>query len=92
MVSGILRLADKYVLDSLRKTAIAHLRVAWPLSLADWDAREDLARIYELETGMHRGFRFPSPVVSNFIVTVVMFLTFNTVSGCDTPSKRGLRA
>lgn len=62
MVSGILRLADKYVLDSLRKTAIAHLRVAWPLSLADWDAREDLARIYELETGMHRGFRFPSPV------------------------------
>ncbi|OCH91409.1 hypothetical protein OBBRIDRAFT_887017 [Obba rivulosa] len=62
VVSGILRLSTKYIIDSLRKRALDHLLVAWPSTLKDWDAREDIARIYELETANHRGFRYPSPI------------------------------
>ncbi|EMD38728.1 hypothetical protein CERSUDRAFT_122314 [Gelatoporia subvermispora B] len=61
-ISGILRLATKYIVDSLRKRALAHLCIAWPSALKEWDAREDIARIYELENATHRGLRYPSPV------------------------------
>ncbi|KAH9829965.1 uncharacterized protein C8Q71DRAFT_818035 [Rhodofomes roseus] len=61
-VSGILRLANKYDIEKLRSTAVDHLSTAWPMTLRAWDLREDLARTYEIETGMQRGFRYPSPV------------------------------
>ncbi|CAL1715631.1 unnamed protein product [Somion occarium] len=63
VVSGILRLSAKYIIDSLRAKALAHLSEAWPSTLKAWDLREDLARVYELETGTPRGFRYPSPIV-----------------------------
>ena len=47
MVSGILRLASRYLVDSLRAKALAHLSTAWPNPLKGWDAREDLARADE---------------------------------------------
>ena len=63
VVSGILRLATKYDVEKLRARALAHLMVAWPTSLKAWDQREDVARNYEVETGIPRGMRYPSPVV-----------------------------
>jgi len=51
MVSGILRLATKYVVDSLRANALAHRSIAWPNSLKGWNAREDLARANEMGSG-----------------------------------------
>ncbi|KAI0915235.1 hypothetical protein AcW1_007097 [Taiwanofungus camphoratus] len=62
VVSGILRLSTKYLVDSLRAKALAHLCTAWPSTLRGWDAREDLARAYEMERTAHRGYRFPSPI------------------------------
>lgn len=62
-VSGILRLANKYEIDKLRCQALDHLSIAWTTTLKNWDAREDLARMYELESGMQQGFRYPSPIV-----------------------------
>ena len=62
-VAGILRLANKYEIDKLRRQALDHLSIAWPTTLKNWDAREDLVRMYELESGMQQGFRYPSPVV-----------------------------
>ncbi|KAJ8473227.1 hypothetical protein ONZ45_g16370 [Pleurotus djamor] len=59
VVSGILRLSTKYIIESLRDQALAHLSVAWPDNLKAWDAREDLARAYEMETGGHL---YPSPL------------------------------
>ncbi|KAK2463675.1 hypothetical protein APHAL10511_004426 [Amanita phalloides] len=59
-VSGILRLSNKYIIDSLKAKAIVHLSIAWPISLKRWDAREDMARIYELETGAHF---YPHPIL-----------------------------
>lgn len=41
IVAGILRLATKYVIDSLRTEALDHLRKAWPSTLKGWDAREE---------------------------------------------------
>ncbi|KAK0502241.1 hypothetical protein EDD18DRAFT_1139879 [Armillaria luteobubalina] len=60
-VSGILRLSTKYIIDSLREKALAHLRIAWPSNLKGWDCREDLARLYEMQTtnGSHL---YPSPI------------------------------
>jgi hypothetical protein len=60
IVSGILRLSTKYIIDSLRSKAIAHLSIAWPLTLKAWDAREDLARSCDTET------LYPSPIVRFF--------------------------
>lgn len=65
VVSGVLRLSSKYLIEeSVRTKALAHVYAAWPTSLKGWDAREDLARIYELETGNPRGQRYPHPIVS----------------------------
>ena len=63
VVSGVLRLSTKYVIDSLRSALIDHLSVAWPSRLHDWDAGEDACRSYELENGLPRGHLYPSPIV-----------------------------
>lgn len=62
VVSGILRLATKYIIDELREMALAHLSIAWPSTLKAWDAREDLSRSYELETIYPAGQRYPHPI------------------------------
>jgi hypothetical protein len=62
VVSGILRLSTKYLIDSLRDKAIAHLSKAWPSTLKGWDIREDLARAYEMETGTSGARLYPSPL------------------------------
>ncbi|KAF9077919.1 hypothetical protein BDP27DRAFT_1207497 [Rhodocollybia butyracea] len=62
VVSGVLRLATKYLVDSLREKAIAHLGIAWPSTLKGWDTREDLARAYEMETGTSGARLYPSPL------------------------------
>jgi len=51
MVWGALRLATKYVVDSLKANSLAHLSIAWPNSLKGWDAREDPARADEMGSG-----------------------------------------
>lgn len=61
MVSGILRLATKYLVDSLRTKALVHLSRAWPTSLKGWDAREDLARADEMQSGPGMSTVYPSP-------------------------------
>lgn len=63
VVSGLLRLATKYLIDKLRARALEHLSVAWPSTLRAWDAREEVARIFEIDTGLPRGLRYPSPIV-----------------------------
>ncbi|KAI0342995.1 hypothetical protein BDW22DRAFT_1356551 [Trametopsis cervina] len=62
VVSGILRLATKYTVDSLREEALAHLHVAWPIALKAWDTREEVASMYEAETAAQHGQRYPSPI------------------------------
>ncbi|KAJ3852737.1 hypothetical protein EV368DRAFT_40372 [Lentinula lateritia] len=62
VVSGVLRLSTKYLVDSLREKAIAHLSIAWPSTLKGWDAREDVARAYEMETGTSGARLYPSPL------------------------------
>ena len=67
IVSGVLRLATKYLIDSLRAKALAHLNITWPLDLKAWDVREDVLRNYEVD-GFSRnshGHRYPHPFVSN---------------------------
>jgi len=64
IVSGILRLATKYLIDSLRDKALAHLYIAWPMDLKAWDTREDVLRSYEVE-GFSHGHRYPHPFVSD---------------------------
>ncbi|KAG1732482.1 hypothetical protein EDB19DRAFT_1929180 [Suillus lakei] len=61
MVSGILRLATKYLVDSLRTKALVHLNRAWPNSLKGWDAREDLSRADEMQSGPGMSNIYPSP-------------------------------
>lgn len=61
MVSGILRLATKYLVDSLRTKALVHLSKAWPTSLKGWDAREDLTRADEMQSGPGMSNIYPSP-------------------------------
>ncbi|KAF8216434.1 hypothetical protein K438DRAFT_1797196 [Mycena galopus ATCC 62051] len=62
IVAGILRLATKYIVDSLRSKALAHLCIAWPSTLKGWDAREDVARSYEIATSSSAGHYYPSPI------------------------------
>ncbi|KDQ50402.1 hypothetical protein JAAARDRAFT_199963 [Jaapia argillacea MUCL 33604] len=62
IVSGILRLSTKYIIDTLRAKAIAHLSIAWPLTLRGWEAREDLSRIYEMESQSRNDHLYPSPI------------------------------
>ncbi|KAJ7180612.1 hypothetical protein C8R46DRAFT_1069982 [Mycena filopes] len=62
IVSGILRLSTKYIVDSLRAKALAHLCIAWPSTLKGWDAREDVARNFEIETSASGGHFYPSPI------------------------------
>ncbi|KAI0060251.1 hypothetical protein BV25DRAFT_1807603 [Artomyces pyxidatus] len=61
-VAGILRLSTKYVMDSLRAKALAHLSLAWPSTLKGWDAREDRARAFELESSSEGAYLYPSPI------------------------------
>ncbi|KAF9234993.1 hypothetical protein BU15DRAFT_89738 [Melanogaster broomeanus] len=63
VVSGILRLATKYLVDSLREKALDHLAVAWPTTLKGWDAREDIARSLELQTGSG-AYPYPTVVIN----------------------------
>lgn len=60
IVSGVLRLSHKYMIEPLRIKAIQHLQKAWPSTLEGWDAREELARFYNGDIGG----RFPHPAVS----------------------------
>ncbi|KAF5331467.1 hypothetical protein D9758_015483 [Tetrapyrgos nigripes] len=62
VVSGVLRLSSKYIIDSLREKAILHLSQAWPTTLKAWDAREDNARAFEMKTGSSSGHVYPSPI------------------------------
>ncbi|KAJ7720600.1 hypothetical protein DFH07DRAFT_972548 [Mycena maculata] len=62
VVSGVLRLSTKYIVDALAQKALAHLSIAWPSTLKGWDAREDLARSFELETSTSGGHFYPSPI------------------------------
>lgn len=62
VTSGILRLATKYIIDSLRLKALNHLSTAWPSTLKGWDAREEKARSYEQRSGKSRGHFYPSPI------------------------------
>ncbi|KAI9068621.1 hypothetical protein FKP32DRAFT_1587539 [Trametes sanguinea] len=62
-VSGVLRLAHKYLVDeNIRLKVLEHLRAAWPSTFRGWDAREDIARAFEIETGSMRGHRFPNAI------------------------------
>ncbi|KAJ6493598.1 hypothetical protein C8R47DRAFT_1043984 [Mycena vitilis] len=61
VVSGVLRLATKYIVDSLRNKCLAHICTAWPSTLKGWDAREDVARSFEMETST-TGHFYPSPI------------------------------
>jgi hypothetical protein len=63
IVAGILRLSTKYVIDSLRSKAIAHLNIAWPTTLKGWDIREDKVHASELTSPTEHASLYPSPVV-----------------------------
>lgn len=78
VVSGVLRLSTKYVIDSLRSKLIEHLSAAWPSRLRDWDAREAACRSYESESGLSGGHLYPSPIVR----------TLNGYLPCFVPLKR----
>ncbi|KAJ6581437.1 hypothetical protein B0H19DRAFT_1115175 [Mycena capillaripes] len=62
VVSGIIRLSTKYIVDTLRSKAIHHLSIAWPSTLKGWDTREDVARSFEMETSTSAGHFYPSPI------------------------------
>ncbi|KAF8654670.1 hypothetical protein AX16_003487 [Volvariella volvacea WC 439] len=61
VVSGILRLSTKYLIDSLRDLALDHLNEAWPNTLKGWDNREDLARMHETNSP-DAGHLYPHPI------------------------------
>lgn len=67
-MSGILRLATKYLVDSLRDKALGHLSQAWPSTLKGWDTREDIARAEEFQAGSSAIRTYPSPIVRFFIL------------------------
>lgn len=71
VVSGILRLSTKYLCDSLRAKALAHLKLAWPADLKAWDAREDIAREMDVDNTAE-GHVFPSPIVSVYLHQLVV--------------------
>ena len=79
IVSGILRLATKYLIDSLRAKALAHLHIAWPLDLKAWDAREDVLRSYEADSRFSRGHRYPHPFVSDLTISEILYLFYQTL-------------
>lgn len=87
MVSGILRLSTKYLCDSLRAKALAHLSIAWPSDLKSWDAREDAAR-YEMdsENVANIGHIYPTPIVSHGIIED--FILTLILAGCHKPCAR----
>ncbi|KAG6910040.1 hypothetical protein DXG01_013764 [Tephrocybe rancida] len=62
IVSGVLRLSTKYLIDSLRTKALAHLSKAWPTNLKAWDVREDLARSYETDISSNGSHLYPHPI------------------------------
>lgn len=70
IVSGILRLSSKYLIESLRSRALAHLSIAWPATLKGWDAREEAVRTFEYENShssvANREHLYPSPIVSSY--------------------------
>jgi hypothetical protein len=77
VVSGILRLATKYIIDTLRSRALAHLSIAWPSTLKGWDMREDLARRSETDISLNSRF-YPHPIVRRLtILPGISQLTFN---------------
>ena len=87
IVSGILRLATKYLIDSLRAKALAHLHIAWPLDLKAWDAREDVLRSYEVD-GFSCGHRYPHPFVS-VLVPFLRYIFYHFIlKGFDQPGSR----
>lgn len=61
VVSGILRLASKYLIDSLRSKALEHLSAGWPSTLKGWDLREKVADESHLDSSQY----YPFPVVSS---------------------------
>lgn len=63
VVSGILRLASKYIIESLRTKALEHLTVAWPSTLKGWDAREEVTGDRYVSSDTPRFY--PNPVVSD---------------------------
>lgn len=71
VVSGILRLATKYLFEALRVKALTHLSAAWPITLKSWEAREDRAQSYELDHP-HKPRLYPHPFVSNPLVYPVV--------------------
>ncbi|KII85914.1 hypothetical protein PLICRDRAFT_144628 [Plicaturopsis crispa FD-325 SS-3] len=60
IVSGILRLSSKYLVDNLRAKALAHISIAWPDTLKGWDTREDVARVHDVSGCTPH--RYPSPI------------------------------
>ncbi|KAG6812753.1 hypothetical protein H0H92_000799 [Tricholoma furcatifolium] len=62
IVSGVLRLSTKYLIDSLRTKALAHLSKAWPTDLKAWDMREDLARSHETDISSNGSHLYPHPI------------------------------
>jgi len=73
VVSGILRLATKYLFESLRVLALAHLGIAWPTTLRGWETREDRVQSYELDHP-HRPRFYPHPFVSNLVIPLQLDL------------------
>lgn len=65
VVSGILRLASKYIIESLRTKALEHLSAAWPSTLKGWDAREELTGDRYVSTSEPRFY--PNPVVGTLL-------------------------
>ncbi|KAG6837343.1 hypothetical protein H0H93_010945 [Arthromyces matolae] len=61
MVSGVLRLSTKYLIDTLRVQALAHLSKAWPPSLEGWDVREDFVGILD---ACSSGYPHPIAVIN----------------------------
>ncbi|KAF6755745.1 hypothetical protein DFP72DRAFT_807380 [Ephemerocybe angulata] len=51
MLSAVLRLSTKYLVETLRTLCLAHLSLSWPTTLAAWDTRESAA--VEPKTGRY---------------------------------------
>ncbi|KAG6857454.1 hypothetical protein H0H87_003521 [Tephrocybe sp. NHM501043] len=62
IVSGVLRLSTKYLIDILRGKALDHLSKAWPSNLKGWDRREDLARSHEADVTSNGSHLYPHPI------------------------------
>ncbi|KAG5647448.1 hypothetical protein DXG03_009378 [Asterophora parasitica] len=62
VVSGVLRLSTKYIIEGLRTKALEHLSAAWPLNIKAWDMREDLARSHETDVASSGSHLYPHPI------------------------------